>query len=147
MLVILFFSHNVSKPSQNKFQVYFHIYFVVCICFNLDQSKLLSFGNELTHSHTMTHFDAPGKQAFRKHCVKRRNCLLQAISPFPPVFSNLLGNFLPILSNLKMSSANSFSLEESKICRLVKRSVKRFILSSAYALIWTSLNFCCLVKN
>ena len=28
----------------------------------------------LTHSHIMTPFDAPGKQAFRKHCGKRRNC-------------------------------------------------------------------------
>ena len=27
----------------------------------------------LTHSHTMTPFDAPGKQAFRKRCGKRRN--------------------------------------------------------------------------
>ena len=29
----------------------------------------------LTHSHTMTPFDAPWKQAFRKHCGKRGNCL------------------------------------------------------------------------
>ena len=29
----------------------------------------------LTHSHTMTPFDAPWKQAFWKHCGKRRNCL------------------------------------------------------------------------
>ena len=28
-------------------------------------------------------------------------------------------NFLPFSSNLKLSSANSFSLEESKICHLV----------------------------
>ena len=28
----------------------------------------------LTHSHTMTPFDAPGKQAFWKQCGKRRNC-------------------------------------------------------------------------
>ena len=28
----------------------------------------------LTHSHTMTPFDAPRKQAFWKHCGKRRNC-------------------------------------------------------------------------
>ena len=27
----------------------------------------------LTHSHTKTPFDAPGKQSFRKHCGKRRN--------------------------------------------------------------------------
>ena len=31
-------------------------------------------GWNLTHSHTMTPFDAPGKQAFWKHCGKRRNC-------------------------------------------------------------------------
>ena len=28
----------------------------------------------LTHSHTMTPFDAPRKQAYWKHCGKRRNC-------------------------------------------------------------------------
>ena len=36
-----------------------------------------------------------------------------------PVFSTCLDNCLPFSSNLKLSSANSFSLEESKICRLV----------------------------
>ena len=39
---------------------------------------------------------------------------------FPTVFSTLLENFLPFSSNLKLSSANSFSLEEYKICRLGK---------------------------
>ena len=37
-----------------------------------------------------------------------------------PVFSTLLENFLPFSLNLKLSSANSFSLEEFKICRLGK---------------------------
>ena len=32
------------------------------------------YRNRLTHSHTMTPFDAPGKQAFWKHCGKKRNC-------------------------------------------------------------------------
>ena len=36
--------------------------------------KMLSTDKELTHSHTMKPFDAPGKQAFWKHCGKRRNC-------------------------------------------------------------------------
>ena len=68
----------------------------------------------LTHSQTMTPFDAPGKQAFWKHCGKRRNCL----SNFS--FShNVLDNLLLFSSNLKLSSANSFSVEESKICCLV----------------------------
>ena len=37
-----------------------------------------------------------------------------------PVFSTHLENFLPFLSNLKLSSANPLSLEESKIGRLGK---------------------------
>ena len=51
----------------------------------------------------------------------------QAISPFATVFSTLLKTFLPFSSNLKLSSAISFSLEGSKICHLGKvnfRTVK-----------------------
>ena len=43
-----------------------------------------------------------------------------AISPFPTVFSTLFENFQPFSFNLKLFSANSFSLEESKICCLEK---------------------------
>ena len=65
--------------------------------------------SSLTYSHTMTPFEnTVGKGA---------------ISPFPTVFSTRLDNFLPFLSNLKLSSANSFSLEESKICCLVMGSM------------------------
>ena len=39
---------------------------------------------------------------------------------FLTVFSTLLEKFLPFLSNLKLSSANSFSLEDSKSGRLGK---------------------------
>ena len=35
------------------------------------------------------------------------------------MFSTGLDNFLPFLSNLKLSSAKSFDSEESKICHLV----------------------------
>ena len=45
------------------------------------------FNPVLTHSHRMIPFDSPGKQAFRKHCGKRRNCSSRAISPFPTAFS------------------------------------------------------------
>ena len=44
---------------------------------------------------------------------------------FPTVFSTHLKKFLPLSSTLK--SANSFSLEESRICRLGK--VIRYFLS------------------
>ena len=39
---------------------------------------------------------------------------------FPQCFLSILENYLPISANLKLSSANSFSLEESKFCRLVR---------------------------
>ena len=39
---------------------------------------------------------------------------------FPQCFSTRLDHFLPLLSNMKLSSANSFGLEESKICRFGK---------------------------
>ena len=37
-----------------------------------------------------------------------------------PVFSTFLENIRPLSSNLKLLSADSLSLEESKICRLGK---------------------------
>ena len=39
---------------------------------------------------------------------------------FPSVFSTYLESFLPFSTNLKLSSAKSFSLDEPKICRLGK---------------------------
>ena len=39
---------------------------------------------------------------------------------FSTVFSTCLENFLPLSSNLKLSSAKSLSLEESKFCCLGK---------------------------
>ena len=73
-----------------------------------------------TLSQTSLGFYVSAVQVFRKHCRKRRNCSQRAISPFHTLFSTLLENFTPFSSNLKLSSANSFSLEESKICRFGK---------------------------
>ena len=48
------------------------------------------------------------------------------ISPFPAVFPTYLENFLPFSTQLKLLSASSIGLEESKICCLGKglRSIK-----------------------
>ena len=56
--------------------------------------------------------------AIKQHSF--RNCSKRAISPFPTVFSVLLKNYLPFSPKLKLSSANSFNLEEFKICCLGK---------------------------
>ena len=49
---------------------------------------------------------------------------IRAISPFPTKFSAISENFPPFSSNLKLSSAFSFSFEESKICRLRQGEIR-----------------------
>ena len=72
----------------------------------------------LTHSHTMTPFDALGNKPFND-TVGKGEIARDEQFLLLPVFSTCLDNFLSFSWNLKLSSANSFSLEASKICRLV----------------------------
>ena len=67
----------------------------------------------------MTPFDAPGNKPFENTVGKGEIARNEQFLLFPTVFSTPLDNFLPFSSNLKLSSANYFSLEESKICHLV----------------------------
>ena len=87
---------------------------IFCIFFSFNVFMKSSFSGSLTLSQI-----SPG---FCKHFGKRRNCSSRAISPFPTVFSHSVDfeNFLPFSSNLKLTSANSFTLEESKVCHLGK---------------------------
>ena len=57
MKVALCRSENVGKGGNAG---YYHV-LLFPQCFRL---KDVLFKGPLTHSHTMTHFDAPGKQAF-----------------------------------------------------------------------------------
>ena len=47
----------------------------------------------LTNYHKMPHFDAQKIYNCGKHSEKRRNCLLQAISPFLTLFSTIYGTY------------------------------------------------------
>ena len=51
------------------------------------RQKVSLCGNGFTHYHTMPHSDALKIYSCGKHCEKRRNCLLQAISPFLTMLS------------------------------------------------------------
>ena len=117
---IFSFSHNVFYPSKTNFNFSATFNLSSANAFNLDQSKNLSFGKELTLSQTSPGFYVSAVQVLWKHCGKRRSCSLWAICPFPTVLSTRLDNFLPLSSNLELSSANCFSLEGSKICHLGK---------------------------
>ena len=65
-------------------------------------------------------FYVSAEQLFENTVEKEEIACKQAISLFSTVFPTALENFTPFSSNLKLSSANSFSLEErtSKMCRL-----------------------------
>ena len=65
------FFHNVSYHFHELFAIFMKFEIVVCKLFQFGREENLSFGKGLTHSHTMTPFDTPGKQA---------------ISPLPSVF-------------------------------------------------------------
>ena len=82
--------------------------------FNLGLAKILSKGNELTHSQTMTPFDAPRKK-FLENIVGKGEIAHNEQFLLFPVFSTGLNNFLPFSSNFRLSSAKSFNLEEPKI--------------------------------
>ena len=62
----------------------------------------------------MLHFDAQKIYSCGKHCEKRRNCLLQAISPFLTMFSSLFGTYFSSQMRFKLSSAICFNLDQSK---------------------------------
>ena len=69
----------------------------------------------MTHYHTMPHFDAPKIYSCGKHCKKRRNRLLQAISLYLTMFSTLYGNYFSFKMHFKMLSAICFSLDQPRI--------------------------------
>ena len=73
----------------------------------------------LTHSHTMTPMTPLGKKPFENTLGKGEIARNEQFLLFPQCVLPVWIAFMPFSSNLKLSSANSFSLKESKICRLV----------------------------
>ena len=87
---IFSYSHNVFNLSQNKSQFFGHIYLSSANAFNLDKSKILSFGKELktfttqqkvyisqNWGHLQTHwinwssYDITAVWISRKHCLTK----------------------------------------------------------------------------
>ena len=104
------------------------------ICFNLDQSKILSSGNglkickrinvtggieALIFGPSLNPSSSKGdslwhEKAFWKHYRKRRNCG-QPSSPFPTMFSTLTRRNFTIWATVTFLSANDFSLDKAEI--------------------------------
>ena len=64
-------------------------------------------------------------QSFKNNVRKGEIAWYEQFLLFPQVFSARLGSLLPFLTELKLLSANRFSSEESKICRLGKGSTEK----------------------
>ena len=65
-------------------------------------------------------FSRVGSTSLLKTLWEKEKLLVTSNFSFPTVFSTRQENFLPLSSNLKLSSANFLSLGESKMCRLGK---------------------------
>ena len=59
-----FFSHSVFYPFGELSTIFIKFEAVICKLSRFGSIYNLSFGKGLTHSHTMTPFDAPWKQGF-----------------------------------------------------------------------------------
>ena len=71
--------------------------------------------------------------------MREKEKLQQAISPLPRVFSTCSESFLLFLSNLKLLSASSFSMEEPKI--VVWEKVKCSINDYDWFLTWQKITW------
>ena len=77
-LALTIFAYMSSFPLKNMTKHLQYCYFLrlMFLSYLFRNLYFISLWTcvHLTYSHTMTPFDAPGKQAFWKHCGKRRNC-------------------------------------------------------------------------
>ena len=122
---LVFWKHSGKRRNCYKFYIFF-FFLYKGQKFLLSSSKYyldnaIMWWKTTTNFSTCTAFITLSQTspcstlAFWKHCGKRRNCSLRAISPFSHSFFYPSENFPSISSNLKMLSANSLSLEECKI--------------------------------
>ena len=116
---IFSFSHNVFYPYQIKFKFFSHICHLQMLLTHYQTTNFRLFQTERVCRRQFQIWRKWLKviQTGRKHCGKRRNCSLRAISPFPSVFK-----------------------------RLVSQGRKKVSLCGN-GLIWTSLRFYRLVKR
>ena len=97
----------------------------------VNETKYSQQHYSLTLSKTIHCFHVSAVQVFQKILWEKETLLVASnFFFFTTVFSALLKNVLPFLSNLKLLSANSFSLEEFKICRLGKHYFKHIYSTS-----------------
>ena len=112
--------HNIT--TFNDHDQHFLPFSTMFLCYQANSTRGTKFSCGLQMLLTLPAlvFTCLKYKSFKNSVGKGENGRNEQFSPFSTVFSTLLENFLPLLSNMKLSSAKSFSLEESKICCLGK---------------------------
>ena len=105
---------------QKKFLNLIETILVLCRCFQFSSLIHVLCGSKLTLTQTSPDFCVSAVKYFKNTARKGEIVRNEQFLLFSTVFSTLLENFPPFSSNSNLSSATSFSLEESKICRLGK---------------------------
>ena len=96
---------------------------IQCIFFEQYKSQKQSTVSTLNYFHPFSNkpwFLRFSDTSLLKTLWEKEKLIVTSNFSFPTVFSTHLANVLPFSPHLKLSSANSFSLEEFKICRLGK---------------------------
>ena len=78
---IFFFSHNCIL-SRTNFAIWITFNLSSANALNLEWSKILLFGKELTHYYTTPHFDALNTYSCGKHCKKQFLLFSQCFLPY-----------------------------------------------------------------
>ena len=107
---ILYFSHNVSALSEKEFLSNTHLILRLLM---LSRWKIDPFPNK-------PWFLRVCSTILLKTLREKKKLLVTSNFSFSHSVFYLFGELSAIFNKLELSSANSFSLEESKICRLGK---------------------------
>ena len=99
-----------STLYGTHFSLQMHFKLSSAICFDLDQSKILSSVNELTFYRTILWFWDPEKKSFENIVEKEENAAKPAFSPFPSMFSILLLTENITSATFYLSSAYAINL-------------------------------------
>ena len=112
---IFSFSHNVFYPLGEFPAIFIKFENNVCTLSLFGKSPKFVVWDRINPFPNKPWFLRVSRTSLLKTLLVTRN-----FSFFPCYFSTRLENFLPFLSNSKLSSANSFNLEGSKIYHLGK---------------------------
>ena len=134
---VVFANHYWFHSKFNAINVEKKQNFWLATPFGLTNQKLCYFQiwkkkKCLTHYHTILHFDALKIYSCRKHCEKKRNCLLPAFSLFLKKFSNPIWYLFSVSNAFQNLVCNLFH----RVRLLWRVFVEYYYTAKKFLVIW-----------